>query len=123
MKGFRSGESGGLIEGAKRTGRAIGKRREQGSPANELAVSFLSSRFPSFPVPRSAPAQSSPEGQGPFMMPLRPGREAAPDPPTLPTAVILKTDPMWREYRTFKAAGLLAEWRRRWAYYLVRPAA
>jgi hypothetical protein len=30
---------------------------------------------------------------------------------------------MWREYRIFKAAGMLAEWRRRWAYYLVRPAA
>jgi hypothetical protein len=30
---------------------------------------------------------------------------------------------MWEEYRTFKAAGMLAEWRRRWALYLAIPAA
>lgn len=25
---------------------------------------------------------------------------------------------MWKDYRVFKAAGLLSEWRKKWAYYL-----
>ena len=53
----------------------------------------------------------------------RPRREAGHDPPSLSEVPGAQPDPMWDEYRTFKAAGLLAEWRRRWACYLVRPAA
>jgi hypothetical protein len=26
---------------------------------------------------------------------------------------------MWADYRVFKAAGLLSEWRRKWAAYLL----
>jgi hypothetical protein len=57
------------------------------------------------------------------MAPCRPKQKDRPDPRSLPVVPIRKIDPMWEEYRIFKAAGLLVEWRRRWAYYLVRPAA
>lgn len=30
---------------------------------------------------------------------------------------------MWKDYRAFKAAGLLSEWRKKWAWYLAAPAA
>ena len=30
------------------------------------------------------------------------------------------TSEMWEDYRVFKAAGLLKEWRRKWAAYLSR---
>lgn len=40
MTGFRSGESGGLMERAKRAGRAMGKRRDrpshEGTPSSSL---------------------------------------------------------------------------------------
>jgi hypothetical protein len=28
---------------------------------------------------------------------------------------------MWEDYRAFKAAGLLKEWRRKWAAYMPNP--
>ena len=126
MTGFRSGTSGSLIQRAKAAGGAIGKKGAVGGlPSKSSPAGSLS--FPFQPVPCSASPllsrQSSPEKPAPFMAPCRPGLEAGPDPPSLPPAPGAQPDPMWDEYRTFKAAGLLAEWRRRWACYLVRPAA
>jgi len=31
------------------------------------------------------------------------------------------TAEMWEDYRIFKGAGLLSEWRRKWAAYLPEP--
>jgi hypothetical protein len=31
------------------------------------------------------------------------------------------TAEMWKDYRAFKAAGMLSEWRKKWAAYLPEP--
>jgi hypothetical protein len=45
-----------------------------------------------------------------------------PEPPPLPVRPIRPLNSlaaeMWEDYRIFKAAGLLKEWRRKWAAYL-----
>ena len=47
--------------------------------------------------------------------------------PGLPTAAPVRravpdVQELWEDYRIFKAAGLLAEWRRKWRAYLPEPA-
>ncbi len=57
-----------------------------------------------------------------LLRPAAPGGAAAPlirkyiSPPSLPINRL--TAEMWADYRAFKAAGLLSEWRRKWAAYL-----
>lgn len=118
MTGFRSGTSGSLIERAKTEGRAIGKRRVRYRgkflPAPPVSISIPPPSYLSLnntpqketaPTPRRIMAQESKPPLNPE--PIRPRSEIA---------------EMWKEYWIFKAAGLLAEWRKKWAWYLPAPA-
>lgn len=111
MTGFRSGKSGSLIRRAKAAGRAIGKGRGQSrrglspapSPVYGVSLPFLLySRSPSQDKHRT------------------PRRIMAPQ-PLRPDAIRHQSDlaEMWKDYRAFKAAGLLSEWRKKWAWCLV----
>jgi len=118
MTGFRSGKSGSLIRRAKTAGLAIGKRRVRSSGSLSSApppaafnlpppffLSFNYSQKETAPTLRRIMAQESKPPLNPEL--IRPRSETA---------------EMWKEYRIFKAAGLLAEWRKRWAWYLPAPA-
>lgn len=113
MTGFRSGKSGSLIRRAKAAGRAIGKRRvRHGSLSLTPPAAFnipppgllspKTSNKDTATIPRRIVAQNS---TSPLI-----NQE-----PTRPKSV---TAEMWEDYRIFKAAGLLAEWREKWAWYL-----
>jgi hypothetical protein len=54
---------------------------------------------------------------------IMPGhRHHAPPPILKPIRPINRmTAEMWKDYRIFKAAGLLSEWRKKWAAYLPEP--
>lgn len=119
MTGFRSGKSGSLIRGAKAAGRAIGKRKAQSrrclSPASPPVYGvpppfLLSSRSPSQDKPRTPRRIMAQESNTQPLRPdvIRPQSDLA---------------EMWKDYRAFKAAGLLSEWRKKWAWYLAAPAA
>lgn len=115
MTGFRSGTSGSLKRKAKAAGRAIGKRRGRPPPVSSCPLSLIH--------PRSPPRFLSSNSQ---YTPPTPRRITAQEHPSLKSAPVRpNTDivEMWKDYRAFKAAGMLAQWREKWAWYLAAPAA
>lgn len=98
---------------AKAAGRAIGKRKSGGESG------FL-------PIQKPSPVIQPPC----YIHPTTTIKKDA-DPPRLiaaqdskslfnaePVRPVSATYEMWKDYRIFKAAGLLSEWRRKWNYYL-----
>lgn len=117
MTGFRSGKSGGLIRGAKAAGRAIGKRKAQHRRCLSPASLPVYGVPPPFLLSSLAPPQDKPRTPRRIM-----AQEPNPQ-PLRPDVIRPQSDlaEMWKDYSVFKAAGLLSEWRKKWAGYLVMP--
>ncbi len=116
MTGFRSGASGSLIRRAKAAGRAIGKRIVSGVSRHSLPARL------SFSVPplRAQPSLCVVHCKTHAPQPVTPRRIKAhkstspplnPE-PLRPRSLIAE---MWKDYPFYKAAGMLSEWRKKWA--------
>ncbi|MHB9139417.1 MAG: hypothetical protein ACYC4Q_08440 [Victivallaceae bacterium] len=121
MKGLRSGQSVTPTRKARATaagfGGAIGKRT--GVRARER---------PSFPMPPRVyvnlpPPCPEPSKESGSYVPCRPmpDQEEQAFIYQKPIRPLSLDAEMWEDYHIFKAAGLLKEWRRKWAAYLPSP--
>jgi len=119
MTAFRSGKSGSLTRRAKAAGQAIGKRRRRGGTGHSLAppAVFNLPPPPSILLSQNACKETS-------STPRRIMAQESAPPPLNPEPIRPRSETaeMMMEYRIFKGAGLLSEWRKRWAWYLPEPA-
>lgn len=100
---------------AKRAARAIGKRR--GGTASGFAHS---ARAITMPLISWRAARKAVTTRKPHRVLMAVPKRRVPPPiraePIMPVDRI--TAEMWEDYHAFKAAGMLREWRKKWAAYL-----